>query len=252
DHRRAHRGGPLRWSDDTGREGALGPDARLPRRAAGFRHIRRRELPGHRGGQCRASRTSPGCLAACAGPFRSNQQPAPGAVPQAASGPRLRRRLFARGASMTRSQVKLSRAIRRDLEAIDGQSIVVAAAITVTPDKAGTFTRLGLVLADGRFTTSEPAPPPRSIGANAARNLERWDEKCKDLAKETRDISSWAPSWHRSGHHLVTRTIEAWPVEHHPARMNTISVTVLEHFHDAALVRFRVDQPLDRSSPTFE
>jgi len=153
---------------------------------------------------------------------------------------------------MMRSQVKLSRAIRRDLEGIESHSIVVAAAITITRDEIGAFERLGLGLKDGRFTTCAPAPPPRTCGIYAVRNLDGWDEKRKDLPKETRDISSWAPNWHGSGHHMVTRSIEAWPVENQAARMNTISATVLEHLHDAALVRFRVDQPLERDSPTFE
>jgi hypothetical protein len=146
----------------------------------------------------------------------------------------------------------ISKAVQRDLEAIAARSVVVAAAITVTTKELDAFERLGLLFENGRFTTRDPAPPPRSCGLCAVRNLEGWDEKRKDLAKESRDISSWAPNWHGSGFHSITRTIDAWPLEHHAARMNTISVVVLEYLHDAALVRFRIDQPLDRDSPMFE
>lgn len=50
---------------------------------------------------------------------------------------------------------------------------------------------------------------------------------------------------------MVSRTIEAWPVEYHPARLLTISTIVLEPLRDGAIVRFRVDQALDRDSADF-
>lgn len=72
-----------------------------------------------------------------------------------------------------------------------------------------------------------------------------------DLPKELRDISQLAPSWRNSGFHLVSRSVEAYPVEYHPAKLLTISAKVLEPLVDAALVRFRVDEPLQRGAPDF-
>jgi hypothetical protein len=50
---------------------------------------------------------------------------------------------------------------------------------------------------------------------------------------------------------LITRSIEAYPVQRHPARLLTISATVLEPLIDGTLVRFRVDQPLQRNAANF-
>ncbi|WP_209346789.1 hypothetical protein [Pontixanthobacter sp. CEM42] len=152
---------------------------------------------------------------------------------------------------MTRKRAQLSKAIQRDLERIDGTRIVVAAVLTITKDQAAKYELAGLTLDSGKLAVAEPAPPPHACGIWAKRNLDGWQEKRKDLPKEMRDVSSWAPNWNGSGHHLVTRSVEAWQVDHHPARMLTLSATILEPLKDGAIVRFRIDQPLDRTDVDF-
>lgn len=152
---------------------------------------------------------------------------------------------------MTGRPATLSKAIQRQLDLIGSDRIVVAAVLTITRDAVTRYEHLGVGFENGVVTVSPPAPPPRACGSHARRNLDGWKEKRNDLPKELRDISSWAPSWHASGHHLVSRTIEAWPVTYHPARLLTISTTVLEPLKAAAILRFRVDQPIDRHDPKF-
>lgn len=60
-----------------------------------------------------------------------------------------------------------------------------------------------------------------------------------------------APSWNSGSYHSVSWTVEAYPVEHHPAQLLTLSATILERLVDAALIRFRLDQPLLQSDPKF-
>jgi len=104
---------------------------------------------------------------------------------------------------------------------------------------------------NGRIKVGPPAPPPPSCGIYARRNLDGWKEKRVVLPKETREVSSWAPSWSSGSYHLVSRELEAYPVEHHAAKLLTISATVLEDLVDGGLVRFRVDQPLERETKGF-
>jgi hypothetical protein len=85
----------------------------------------------------------------------------------------------------------------------------------------------------------------------ARRNLDGWEEKRRDLPKERRQISTWAPSWNSGSYHLVSREIDAYSVDHHPAKLLTVSASVLEHLVDGALVRFRVDEPLKMQTPSF-
>lgn len=153
---------------------------------------------------------------------------------------------------MTPRPVKLSRAIQRELELVKGDRVVVAAIVTVNLGDIDRYFHLGLRLEQGDILAGQPAPPPRSCGVRARRNLDGWQERRKDLAKEPRELSNWAPNWHGSGHHLVSRTIEAWPVEHHSARMLTISMAVLESpTREQIPVRYRVDQPLHRDGSGF-
>nr|WP_166181177.1 hypothetical protein [Altererythrobacter segetis] len=152
---------------------------------------------------------------------------------------------------MTNRQVKLPKTVQRELERIVANRVVVAAVLTVTSDQMDRFRDVGLHFDNDRIVANPPAPPPPSCGVHARRNLEGWTEKRTDLPKEGREISSWAPSWKSGSFHLISRRIDAYPLDYHSAKLLTISATILENLVDAALVRFRVDQPLDRHSEGF-
>lgn len=152
---------------------------------------------------------------------------------------------------MTTKPVRLSKAIQGELDRISGDRVVVATVLTVDLADAQAYAPLGLRVENDRIKAAGPVLLPPSSGIYARRNLDGWDEKRTDLPKEMRDISTWAPSWKSGSYHLVTREIEAYPIERHPARLLAISITVLELLVDAALVRFRVDQPLLRTTATF-
>ena len=152
---------------------------------------------------------------------------------------------------MAQTKSKLSKGLKKQLAAINGPTLVVATVLTVTDADIASFADFNLSAVNGQITAGEPVLLPRTRGLFAARNLDGWAEKRKDLSKEMREVSNWAPDWNGNGHHLVSRIIEAWPLQYHRARLNTISTTVLEQLRDGALVRFRVDQPLSRDSDAF-
>lgn len=145
----------------------------------------------------------------------------------------------------------LSKQIQLELARIPSDRIIVAAVIPVTDLDPGALQSIGLRRDGGTFAAADPTPPSRERGLHARRNLDGWQERHTELPKEDRDISHWAPSWRGSGTHLVSRTIKAHPVETHSARMLTVSATILHELSGGALVRLRVDQPLDRTSPDF-
>lgn len=152
---------------------------------------------------------------------------------------------------MTARKFRLPKSARLELEKTAAEQVVVAAVLTVTLDELERYRQLGLDVIQGRVVAGDPAPPLRLMGKYAQRNLDGWAEKRNDLPKEKRTVSSWAPSWNSGSFHLISREIEAFPLEHHAAKLLTISAVIIEELIDAAIVRFRVDQPLDRESDTF-
>ena len=122
---------------------------------------------------------------------------------------------------------------------------------TVNLGDLGRYGELGLIWDEGQIASGPPVLPPPSLGIYARRNLDGWSDKRTDLPKEMREVSSYAPSWNSGTYHLASRDILAYPLEHHPARLLTISATTLEQLVDGALVRFRIDQPLDRGATSF-
>lgn len=152
---------------------------------------------------------------------------------------------------MARTHSKLSKAVQKQLAAIDSATVVVATVRTVTNAGISSYVDFHLTAIEEGITAGEPVLLRRTRGLFATRNLDGWVEKRKDLSKELRQISSLAPDWNGNSYHLISRSIQAWPLQYHRARLNTISATVLEQLRDGALVRFRVDQPLSRDSDTF-
>lgn len=146
---------------------------------------------------------------------------------------------------------EFSREIKRELDAITADRVVIAAVRTVAHGDEATKIALRLQFVEGELAALAPCPPPRELGRYALRNLDGWQERRTDLPKEDRDISHWAPSWHGNDSHLVTRTVKAYPIVNHAARLLTVSTRVIEQLNGAAIVRARVDQPLDRASPSF-
>lgn len=152
---------------------------------------------------------------------------------------------------MTHRKKQLPKWAQKELSLIEIDDVVVAVVKTVMDHEVAGYSKLGLTLANGVITGANPAPPPRECGTNSRRNLDGWCEKRTDLAKIDRDISWFAPNWHGSGTHLVSRSIKAFPVESHAARFLTVSATVLENLRGGAIIRFRVDRPLGRTAPQF-
>lgn len=152
---------------------------------------------------------------------------------------------------MTPKPIKVSKSLERELERIKAKHIVVAAVLTVNRGDLDRYRALGLVWDQGRIMSGPPFLPPPSLGIYARRNLDGWRDKRTDLPKEMREVSAYVPSWNSGSYHVVSRDILAYPLEHHPARLLTISAIVLEQLVDGALVRVRIDQPLDRGAKSF-
>ena len=95
---------------------------------------------------------------------------------------------------MARTHSKLSKAVQNQLAAIDGRTVVVAAVRTVTKADLPSFAGFNLSEAEGSLIAGEPVLLPRTSGLFAARNIDGWVEKQKDLPKELREIWPWAIS----------------------------------------------------------
>lgn len=74
------------------------------------------------------------------------------------------------------------------------------------------------------------------------------------MPKTTKTFSFYAPNWGDSsnGTHLVSRTREVYQREFIPPKGVELSVTLIEQQADTWIVKFAIDQVINRSAPDFE
>lgn len=110
---------------------------------------------------------------------------------------------------MTPKPITLPKALECDLAGIAGTHVVVAAVLIVSLSDLEKYSALGLQFSDGHIVSGTPTLPPPTMGIYAHRNLEGWTVKRKDLPKEVREVSSWAPSWNSGDFHAISRDVLA-------------------------------------------
>lgn len=148
--------------------------------------------------------------------------------------------------------------IRAELEQIKSDFVIVAATkkIPVKTIAAGQYAHLGLKHDGTAFEIAGKIMPAASVGKFAARNRMGWEVKRTDLPKITKTFSWESPNFGDGatyGYHTHYRDREVYQVQYFEPRLFSIEVELLNSPGvDTALVKFKIDQVLDRKVETFE
>lgn len=132
--------------------------------------------------------------------------------------------------------------------------VVAACAKRIRPSDVEKYSHLGLRIADGVLVAPPPAIPNPAAGKYSTYNVEGKDIVRKDLPKTTKTFSFYAPNWGDSsnGTHLVSRTREVYQREFIPPKGVELSVTLIEQQVDTWILKFAIDQVINRHAPDFE
>jgi hypothetical protein len=130
--------------------------------------------------------------------------------------------------------------------------VIVACAKRIRSGDIEKYSHLGLGIANGVLVTPSPAIPNPAAGKYSTYNVEGKDIVRKDLPKTTKTFSFYAPNWGSSGTHLVSHTREVYQREFIPPKGVGLSVTLIEKQADTWIVKFAIDQVIDRNAPDFE
>jgi hypothetical protein len=153
---------------------------------------------------------------------------------------------------MPKNLLKVPGNILRRLATFDQDDVVAATVKLILPADIGRYASLGLSLNDGNVSVPEPQLPHPSAGRYSNANLYGMEKVRKDLPKTTKSYGFWAPSWNSGSYHYVSHDREVYIRDVYPPKQVNLSIAFVERRGEGYLLKFAIDQVLNRRTPNFE
>lgn len=132
--------------------------------------------------------------------------------------------------------------------------VVVACAKFLHPDYIARYSVLGIKLVEGKLVTPPPAVPNPRAGKYSLANVEGYERIRKDLPMILKQFEREAPNWGdwSNGSHTVSWTREVYQRDFYPPKEVELSVTLVEERNGGFVVKFAIDQVINRRTKNFE
>jgi hypothetical protein len=153
---------------------------------------------------------------------------------------------------MKRNLLRIPATILERVRAFDQDNVIASTVKSVLPEDVDKFSHLGLHTQEGKLFVPEPSPPPATSGRYSNANLFGMVKVRKDLPKTTKEFGFWAPSWGSGSYHYVSNEREVYQREFFSPKEVALSIELIEERAGAYILKFAVDQVLDRTAPNFE
>src|SRR3569623_357959 len=153
---------------------------------------------------------------------------------------------------MSKNLIKIPRSILQRLATFEQDDVVAATVKQVLPADIDRYAHLGLSLKEGNQAVPEPQMPRPTAGRYSNANVYGMERVRKDLPKITKSFGFWAPSWGSGSYHYVSHDREVYIREVYPPKQVNLSIAFIERRGEGFLVKFAVDQVLNRRTPNFE
>ncbi|MDO8566098.1 MAG: hypothetical protein Q7S04_02875 [Candidatus Moranbacteria bacterium] len=153
-----------------------------------------------------------------------------------------------------RNLIKIPQVILERIRTFDQDDIVVACAKLLRPEDISRYAHLGLALVDGKLIIPSPAIPNPDAGRYSKANVEGYEKIRKDLPKVPKEFSFEAPDWGdwSNGSHTVAWTRNVYRRDFYPPKEVELSITLVEEKSTGFVVKFAIDQVMNRRTENFE
>ncbi len=154
--------------------------------------------------------------------------------------------------------IKIPASIRTKLSKINIRYIVAGCLITYSREALlnGELKHLSIKFENDEIKKPNEIVPHSDRGKYSFRNINGYEEKRRDLPKETYPITFEAPNWGDSynGTHEVTWYRERYQVESHSPRLSEIKIEFLDSSPNLEnyTIKFEVSEVLDKESDNFD
>lgn len=150
--------------------------------------------------------------------------------------------------------LRIPQAILDRIRSFDQDDVVVACAKLIQPADVSRYAHLGLRLQDGKLTVPAPKIPSPNAGKYSLANVEGFEKVRKDLPKIQKEFSMEAPNWGdwSNGSHTMSWTRDVYRRTFYPPKEVELSAAVVETKGDSFVVKFAIEQVINRRTPNFE
>lgn len=140
------------------------------------------------------------------------------------------------------------------IRTFDQDDVVVACVKKISPHTVDHYVHLGLRFVEGKLVTPPPTVPDASAGRYSRANIYGYEKKRRDLPMVPTTFEVESPNWGDSsnGTHIVSWTRDVYQVDFYPPKQVELSVAILQSGGQEYLVKFAIDQVLNRRTNNFE
>lgn len=149
---------------------------------------------------------------------------------------------------------KIPQTLLDRIRTFDQDDVVVACAKFLRQEDIARYSVLGINLVEGRLVTPPPAVPSPRAGKYSLANVEGYEKIRKDLPMIFKTFEREAPNWGdwSNGSHPVSWTREVYQRDFYAPKEVELSVTLLEEKNGGYVVKFAIDQVINRRTKNFE
>lgn len=150
---------------------------------------------------------------------------------------------------------KIPNEILQRIQSYGQDDVVVACVKQIKSEDIENYSSLGLKIKDGILTLPAPSVPDPNVGRYSKANVEGEEKKRKNLPKISKTIylgdrpiyGDWS-----NGSFPLWQTRQVYRVDFIPPKEVELSATLLEERSGGYLIKFAVDQVINRNTQNFE
>lgn len=155
---------------------------------------------------------------------------------------------------MKRNLRKIPGYILDRIRAFGQDDVVVACTKLLSAEDISNYAHLGLRMDGGELVMPTPRVPDRRAGRYSRANVEGYERVRKDLPMTLRTFSIQTPNWGdwSKGSHSIDWTRDVYQRDFFPPKEVELSIKLLEKRSSQFLVKFAIEQVINRTTNNFE
>jgi hypothetical protein len=155
---------------------------------------------------------------------------------------------------MKKNLLKIPPLILDRIRTFDQDDVVAASVKLLRPADIDRYSHLGIALNGSTLVLPAPSPPQPDAGRFSRANLFGEEKVRKDLPKVKKSFGFFAPNWGdwSRGSHLISWDREVYQRDFYPPKEVDLSATLLGEKDGGYIVKFAIDQVINRRTPNFE